>query len=145
MGNNQNKPGARNDGGASEPKLQSVQPVAKKTGTIIKHCFSLTISNISSIYIELPPPVPILQPADIVISATQGDEALVAIFKSESPTIILNYEHNYKCINFVFLYTAKIQSAGYSVFSNTSTTDEAAKTVGKLVVDAKVSQLEILL
>lgn len=93
MGNNQNKPGARNDGGASEPKLQSVQPVAKKT--------------------ELPPPVPILQPADIVISATQGDEALVAIFKT------------------------KIQSAGYSVFSNTSTTDEAAKTVGKLVVDAK--------
>ena len=57
----------------------------------------------------------------------------------------LNYEHNYKSINFVFLYTAKIQSAGYSVFSNTSTTDEAAKTVGKQLVDAKVSQLEISL
>ena len=48
-------------------------------------------------------------------------------------------------INLFFLYTAKIQSAGYSVFSNTSTTDEAAKTVGKMLVDAKVSQLEILL
>ena len=50
-----------------------------------------------------------------------------------------------KVLILLFLYTAKIQSAGYSVFSNTSTTDEAAKTVGKQLVDAKVSQLEISL
>ena len=40
MGNTENKLRARNDGGASEPKLQSVQSVEKKTGTIVKHYFS---------------------------------------------------------------------------------------------------------
>ena len=89
---------------------------------------------------ETPQPKPAakIEPCDVVISGTPTDATLVGLLKSLFTGSLRFFFVSFFLRCQTFFFSGKIKSAGYSVFGNTSTSDEDTRLLGRMLVDAKV-------